>query len=352
MRWMIRIPFAVPLAAVACAAVADPLFEPDEPLVATLRGPITEAYRDADEASPEYLAATWSFVDGGQTRTFDVRIRTRGKSRREACTYPPLMLNFKTKDLEGSPFEGQNKLKLVGPCKRSRSYQQQLFLELLAYRALQIVTPHSFDTRTVRLTYIDTTRDDRSWEHVTFLIEDEDAMAARNGFEPLKVPKLSRLRLDPIASAIVELFQLMIGNTDYSTIRGPAGSSCCHNVKLMHRADEEDAVVPVPYDFDSSGLVDAPYALPPEVVPISDVRKRYFTGICKRDSDWEAAIARFREVEPQIMALFEQSPDLDRRTRSRNVKYMQEFFDILADPRRVEKEIIGRCRGPTPEEDA
>ena len=213
---------------------------------------------------------------------------------------------------------------------------------------MQLLTPNSFDTRVVRLTYVDTLRNDRKWEHVTFLIEDEKDMAKRTGHKLLKTPKLARQRLDPDASALVELFQLMIGNTDYSTIRGPAGSSCCHNVKLMEDK-ASGMIVPVPYDFDSSGLVDAPYALPPEVVPINDVRKRYFTGICKRDVHWQRAIERFRSVEADVIGLFEDEPRLDRRTRSRNVKYIREFFEILGDPKRVQREIKDRCRGPKPE---
>jgi hypothetical protein len=350
MRRLLVLILATPLTAYVLPVHGAPLFEAEAPLVATLTGPLTRVYRDARLDEPEYLPAKWVYQDiDGNAVTLDVRIRTRGKSRREVCTFPPLMLNFDKGALDGTHFDGQNKLKLVGPCKPSKSYQQQLVLEWLAYRALELLTPNSFDTRLVRLTYVDTNRKNRSWEHTTFLIEDEKDMAKRNGYKLLETPKLARQRLDPYASALVELFQLMIGNTDYSTIRGPAGSSCCHNVKLM--VDEAGTVVPVPYDFDSSGLVDAPYALPPEVVPISDVRKRYFTGICKSSDDWQRAIGRFLTLEPDIVRLFAEEPRLDRRTRSRNVEYIEDFFEILHNPERVQREILDRCRGPKPEDD-
>ena len=52
----------------------------------------------------------------------------------------------------------------------------------------------------------------------------------------------------------------MIGNTDWAVPNN-------HNVKLIY--DKERKLAPplvVPYDFDYSGLVDASYAVPNEVI--------------------------------------------------------------------------------------
>ena len=36
----------------------------------------------------------------------------------------------------------------------------------------------------------------------------------------------------------------------------------------------------MPYDFDYSGLVDAPYAVPPDSIHLANVRVRRYRGFC------------------------------------------------------------------------
>lgn len=321
-----------------------PLFASDEVLKTVLNVPLRQIYSQRKLDKQLYIPGHISFVDGsGKTQRVAVQSRARGIFRRTFCTWPPLQLNFRKSEVVGTLFAGQDKLKLVGPCKKSNNYEQGIILEYLAYKAYATLTPDSFKTRMMRVTYADPANN-KPWTRLSFVIEDEEEMAKRIGLKPSKVVSIKPSQLDQLAAARLELFQLMIGNNDYSSIRGPSGADCCHNVKLL-KSKAHEKLVPVPYDFDMSGLVQAPYANPPERLPIKTVRKRYFTGICKSREDLNGAIAIFNEHKNEIMAIFAESPLLSEKNRKRNVVYMTKFFELLDSPARVEREIVGRCRG-------
>lgn len=340
------LPFAAfaALLLVACPpAHAAPLFEEDTALEAELRGPLGRAYKQGPTATPREYDGHWRYTDAaGDAVTLRVRFRQRGNTRRVACALPPLRLNFVKGEVAGTLFDGQDKLKLVGVCERDRDYRDYLLLEYLAYRAFALLTPASFDTRLLELQYVDTAGSG-SMRRPGFLLEDVDALAARLGMDELGTPTVSRDELDPDASALAELFAYMIGNTDFSTNRGPRGEDCCHNVKLL--TGGERGIVPVPYDFDLSGLVDTPYALPAKALPITDTRTRLFRGLCKAPAHFDRARRRFLERQAEILALFDDSTLLGRRSRSKSLRYLGEFFEVLSEPERFEREIVSACIG-------
>ena len=110
--------------------------------------------------------------------TTALQIQTRGNFRlnKRNCDFPPLRLNLKKEAVKGTLFEGQDKLKLVVPCKLGQEYWAQYVLsEYLAYRMLNVLTPLSFRVRLARVTYIDSTgKDDPVEERYGFVIEDLD----------------------------------------------------------------------------------------------------------------------------------------------------------------------------------
>ncbi|MEO0347299.1 MAG: hypothetical protein AAF229_13740 [Pseudomonadota bacterium] len=324
-------------------ARAETLFAIEDPLEATLHGPLTQVYDDGPTGESRERTGQWMYNDAeGNRVTFKVRFRQRGNMRRQACFLPPLRLNFVKSELKGTLFDGQDKLKLVGVCDRQRQYRDFLMLEYLAYRAYALLTPASFDTRLLELRYIDSSGSESMRRHA-FLIEDIDALATRLKAPALKVARAGAADLDGDAAALLELFSLMIGNTDFSTIRGADGDTCCHNVKLFQGAQ---GIVPVPYDFDSSGLVDAPYALPAKLLPINDVRTRYFNGICKAPEHFERARAVMLVQKDAVMALFEDHEGLSNKVRSKNVRYIRDFFAMLESDDAFGRDVVAACVGP------
>ena len=106
------------------------------------------------------------------------------------------------------------------------------------------------------------------------------------------------------------LFQHMIANHDWSMRAGPVGKNCCHNAELIGPL-APGQTIPIPYDFDFSGFVGAPYATPPSELDITDVRQRLYRGYCIHNADVMAAARQMRDARPQILAVLTEVPGLD-----------------------------------------
>jgi len=319
---------------------ASTLFASDEPLRFRLEAPFTAVNRDRKD--PENHSARLVYSDGSGTEVgIDLAVRVRGKSRAQVCAFPPLLLNFPSKALAGTLFEGQNKLKLVTHCQPESTYEQYLWIEYLAYQVLSRLTDTSLRVRPVEVTYYDSQRGRAVTTKPGFLIEDEGQFAKRRGLTPVKDERIDRARYDAAALGLVEVFQFFIGNTDWSAAAGPAGSPCCHNVVPMARAD--GMLVPVPYDFDSSGIVNPPHALPAEGLPIRDVRTRLYRGPCRSVDELEASFEPFRRNRAAIESLFEGGRNLGRPGVEAR-RYIDDFYAVLGDPQRVERAFRFNCK--------
>ena len=293
-----------------------------------------------------YHPGLWTYADGEElNQRLQVSIRARGNFRRENCKLPPLQLNFKKSEVKGTLFAGQNKIKLVSPCEPGKSYQANVVLEYLAYRTFEILTDHSFKTRLVRLSYVDSDKKKTSWTSIGFLIEDDSDMAARLGLKKFKLEQVEFYELNQARTALAELFMLLIANSDYSVLKGPEGESCCHNSEIIAAEGAQSGFIPIPYDFDLSGIVNAFYAAPPDILPIFSVRKRYYKGLCQPPEILAAAIEHIRSKHDEIIDLYASSVELVSKEKKKTLKYVEEFFEILDSAERTDREIIGRCRG-------
>jgi hypothetical protein len=340
------------LAAAAAALVLGPtaagaqtrLFSEETPVTATLEAPFAKLVRGARNNTDPYPAR----LTVAGAAPVDLEVAPRGLTRRTGgiCTFPPLRLDFKRAEMRGTLLEGQNKLKLVAHCKPQPSFEQLLVLEYTAYRLYNAVTPMSFRVRPLQVTYTDTEgrRDDGT--RFAFLIEDADDMARRNGRVEFEVApnEISSAQLDPQAAAVYGLFQYMIGNLDWEYVAGPPGDTCCHNNKLIGRQGATAGHIPVPYDFDFSGFVDAPYATPPDVIPVRDVRTRYYRGLCRFNDQVPAAVTVLQGKRAAFNAVLASETRLTPANRANAQRYLDDFFETVADPNKVQREIIRRCR--------
>jgi len=328
------------------AAERKPLFQDHATLKAVLTAPIVQTYAQRTSDVRIYHPGQWTYVDAdGVSQRLDVSIRIRGNFRKEYCELPPIRLNFKKSQVKGTLFAGQDKLKLVSPCQNGLESQQTLLLEYLAYRTFEILTDNSFGARLIRLSYVDSENKKKSWTDLAFVIEDESDIAKRLKLDRVRVASNQFEDLDRPTTALVELFQLLISNHDYSVLKGPDGEYCCHNSEMFTRKESADKRVPIPFDFDMSGLVNANYASPPAHLPIRLVRTRYYRGLCQPDAIMQATVAHMLSKKDEIIALFEMNKDLSRLTRNRSVAYVNNFFAILEDEASFKEEVLDRCRG-------
>jgi hypothetical protein len=348
MEWIRRsgILLLIALVGPTVAAERAPLFQDEAIMKAVLTAPITQAYSQRNQDVRIYFPGQWTYTDSeGETQRLDVSIRTRGNFRREWCALPPLQLNFKKSQVKGTQFKGQNKLKLVAPCSAGPTAQQNVLMEYMAYRIFEILTDRSFGTRLMRLSYIDSDGKKDSWTDLVFVIEDDKDVAKRLALDPLRVAYNEFDQLDQETTALVELFQLMIGNNDYSLLKGPDGDFCCHNIEMYADENAVGKRIPVPFDFDMSGLVYADYAAPPSHLPIKTVRTRYYRGLCQPPEILDAAVAHVLSKRGEIMGTFERIEELSRLSRNRTSSYLEKYFDLLEDEKKLAKQVIGRCRG-------
>ena len=324
------------------SAAPDPLFASDEVLEITLTGPLRALTRDRAEA-PEERPGKVAFLDeAGAVQEFDVMLRPRGKSRRdrEVCTFPPLRLNFRKPDVSGSLFDKQDVLKLVTHCRSPAAFQNFVLKEYLAYRILNLLTDASFRVRLLKVSYVEEGRSGNPLVRYGFVIEHKKRLAKRLGLQVSDLEAVEPGQLDPIHTATAELYQFLVSNTDYSFIRGPEGQSCCHNAVLL--TDAEGLMVPVPYDFDRTGLVDPPNGLPDEGLGQRNFRDRLFRGFCYEPSARDAALESSRTAKSRIVALLESQPDLSSSHRKRAIDFVEEYYRIIDDERLRERAL--QCR--------
>jgi hypothetical protein len=328
------------------AAERKPLFQDHTTLKAVLTAPIVQTYAQRSSEVRLYHPGQWTYIDAdGLSQRLDVSIRIRGNFRREYCELPPLRLNFKKSQVKGTLFGGQDKLKLVAPCQNGLESQQKLLLEYLAYRTLEILTDYSFGTRLIRLSYVDSEDKKKSWTDLVFVIEDDSDVAKRLKIDKANVASNQFEELDQPATALAELFQLLISNHDYSVLQGPEGEYCCHNSEMFTRKESADKRIPIPFDFDMSGLVNANYASPPAHLPIRLVRTRFYRGLCQPDDVMQDTVAHVLSKKAEILSLIETQEDLSRLTRNRSLSYVKKFFAILEDEALFKAEVLDRCRG-------
>ena len=247
---------------------------------------------------PEYKSATISYVQGDESIvSLPVDIRTRGRTRRtkNVCDFPPLRVRFDSNITINTWFENQNALKLVTHCKDKGSYDRYVMLEYLAYKMYNLLSDHGLRARLVRVNYVEGKR--KIATRYGFFLENWRLVAARNGVTAAEVYVAIRMAsLSAPDMNRVAVFQYLIGNEDWSAIWPENNKPCCHNMKPLLTAAGK--VIPLPYDFDYSGIVDAPYAH--AIPPNNDVRRRRYRGLCVTQTDLAETLPLFLNRKRQF----------------------------------------------------
>jgi len=324
--WFAALPLALAIPALAAAkppAPATPLFASDAPIRVTIQGPISSLASNRSE-TPRSASMT---VDGV---TYPITLSARGITRKmgDICDFPPLRVQLTSAAPPGSLFEHQRRLKLVTHCKRSVDFQQKVLLEYSAYRLYNLMTQQSFRARLANIDYLD--ESGRPYiSRVGFFLEDFDDVAKRNGMSDAHMGSMVPLAsLEPTAAARFAVFEYMISNYDWSMRAGPKGDECCHNGRLM--TDRPGGpLTAVPYDFDFSGLVDAPYAGPPEGIPVDNLRQRNYRGYCIHLPQARSIAAEVAQRRAEFLGAFAAVPGLDQRNQGRAAGFVNGFFADL-----------------------
>ena len=322
------------------AAQPDPLFQDNTVLAVTITAPLTTLVRERPK--DDYLEGVFEYTEAdGAAVKLDIQIRTRGHFRHANCDFPPLSLNFKKKQTSETLFDNQNKMKLVVHCDNNVRYEQNVLREFLAYRIHNSITDLSYRVRLLRVTYVDSEGRRKDQVRYAYLIEHKNRLAARLGLDVIELErtKVSSIQGDQLN--LTSVFQYLIGNTDFSPIAGPPGAGCCHNYVLF--GNNVDPLLSIPYDFDQSGFVDAPYASPNAALSIRNVRQRLYRGRCANNEHIDASIGMISDRRGEILALVENQEGLDARTQKKLLRYMDKYFDLVEIPKKVERYFVKKC---------
>ena len=326
-------------------AAAQSLFESDEPLPLVLELPAKDLLRQAQKKPTVPGLLRYTGIDGTDV-VLDVAITPRGKSRLEQCSYPPLSINLKRKQVGTTIFAGQNKLKLVTQCRGTAVYRRYLNQEYIIYRIYNLLSDYSFRVRMLEVTYRDSSGRRGDEVQPAFFIESDEEVAGRQKMTTVDTNVVNVSQLDTGRLSIFTLFQFMIGNTDWSVRKGPATEGCCHNGKVVAPPDSRNGWVVLPYDFDQSGLINTSYAMPSDLLPIRSVRQRLYRGFCSGNAQLGSTIATFNDNRAAFQHLFGTGPDGPSKNKAA-LKYLQSFYEIVNDPEKRQKKIIDACQRTT-----
>jgi hypothetical protein len=311
------------------------LFDSEEVLELTISGDINRLIKDR-KGKPEYddMVLTYS-GQHQETVSIPLRVRTRGHFRRQQniCNYPPILLNFSKKNVKNTVFEGQDKLKLVMPCKGDKYVVREYY----AYKINNILTPKSFKVRLVKLNLEDSSNKVKvKAPFYAFLIEDEDQMAERNGMKSIGQDLIRPKQIEAQEFIKMALFQYLIANTDWSV-------QFRQNIKIIQDPKTQEMFA-VPYDFDFSGIVLTIYAKPAEELKMTSVRQRRYRGYCITNMEhFHKAFIPFNEMKDEIYQLYQTSPYLENSYIKSTLRYLNEFYQVINNPKLAEFELQYPC---------
>ncbi|MEZ4904839.1 MAG: hypothetical protein R2822_25360 [Spirosomataceae bacterium] len=195
-----------------------------------------------------------------------------------------------------------------------------------------LLTKYSFSVRLVQVNYISTTGKRDLQAKYAFFIEDEKDMAKRNKTKNYHLKQVPMQRIDSVNMATVAVFEYLIGNTDWSI-------PFLHNIKLLTKKGRQYPLA-VPYDFDHAGLVEAKYARPAEQLELTSVRQRLYRGLTYSPEILNQVFDKFRQVKTSIYALYETNPRLSSGYIKRSLRYLDDFYKTIDNPKEVKKIFV------------
>lgn len=268
----------------------------------------------SDRRTKEYIPGLITLEDG---QSFPLKIRPRGKYRRKICEIPPLKLKFSNKMLTEAGFDTLNEIKLVIPCMDSNQGDNLIVKEYLVYRMFERLSSASCRARLVRMTIKDNHVERTKRQVICLLLEDKEQVCKRLNAYEIEQYGIHPDSLHMNQAALVAMFQYMIGNTDWDI-------SMMRNVYLL-KGDAASKTLVVPYDFDFSGFVSAPYASPSSESGLRTVRDRFLMANGIDESAMHRAVQVLDAAKKDLMDLCK-NKYLSKDNSIQLMEYLDSFY--------------------------
>jgi hypothetical protein len=315
------------------------LFRTDENLELKLTFSRKELKKETNDSTYSMTRFAYKTSDG-KWDSITTEIRVRGNYRLKKCTFPPLKFKIPKSERKGTLFSGNKKLKIVFPCSSLGGSNDYVIKEYVAYKLYEIVSPYHYKARLADILFEDQKeKKAKNYEFKGIIIEDIEKVADR--FEGKVIKRgIHPLNMDDLSSVQNAFFQYMIGNTDYST-------SGQHNEKLIY---VKKKIIPVPFDFDMSGLVNTNYAVVSQVggesLPIESVTERLYRGFERDPKIISVVRQQYVTSEKDFFEVLNSSKNQfeSQRAFEESREFLQSFFNILKDDQKFDKLIMQKLR--------
>ena len=303
---------------------------------ATLKFNFKKIMSDKDKIGALFPATLSCKMNDGLDVNDHITLEVRGHFRRSYCYLPPLKVIFKNDST--AAFYQLKSLKLVSPCMATRPDDQNLLKEYVIYKIYNLITDKSFRVRLLNLNYQDSSGKKKTITQHAFLIEDVKQTAKRNECVDWTDHRTPTEKTNRKQMTIVNIFEYMIGNTDWSV----TGS---HNIKLVHsKSDSVSRPFVVPYDFDFSGLVGTNYSAPDERLGIANVKERLYRGFPRTIEEVNEALEIFKKQKENIYATINNFSLLTNNSKKEMTLYLDDFFETISSKNQVKNVFVDGAR--------
>ena len=319
------------------------IFRTDEPLWVSLSADFKKTvFKDTDSMSTKQYPAVLRYVsEAGDTASLDVQLSTRGHFRLRTCDFVPIKVHFDKEKSKGSPFAGEGALKLGTHCKNNDQFVQNTYVEWAINKMYDMLSPLSLKARLSQVTWMDPKDPKFTVTQPGIWFQDEDDLAKEVGGKIVMQTGATGGSMEPKQMAINDIFQYMIGNTDFSVW-------ALHNYRIM-AMDTSANWFAFAYDFDWAGLVDAPYAAPDaqlqikyNVTRVTD--RLYRSVVCYPPEILNGTIDLFKAKKDSIYGTLRNIKDL-KPNRLKNAEgFLDKFYKELDDPKAIRRNFEEPCR--------
>ena len=263
-----------------------------------------------------------------------VIIRYRGESRYERCSFPPMRVTLKKPVYEVSGSGRIKKIKLVNQCNRGSAFEEYIIWECLVYKIHNVITDTSYRVRLIKVNFIDKEDKRKPLTQFGIFIEPKDLLAKRTNTVVVNTSALTQRDIIPEMIDMMAIFNYMVSNWDWS-VPGQ------HNLSILktNQFGLSGLGIPVPFDFDLTGIVNADYAIPPPALGIESNRDRIFTRICRPVEVYRKALMKFIDKKEEIYSVGNDYPYLSRGSKRDIIGSLDQFYNQLENQRSIDRLI-------------
>lgn len=264
-----------------------------------------------------------SYIDASDNEVkWDIGLTIRGRYRRMfSKNIPPLKIDFKKSQLKEKGLEKKyDDFKLVTYFHEDKKEGlQTLIREYLIYKMYNVITPYSYRVQLLEIEYKDKDSGDKYKEYC-FIIEDDSQIEDRLDIKELPDNiKNLELSMNDEQTTLVAMFEYFIGNGDWKIFHPK-------NLKLFKK---DGKVIPIPYDFDFSGMVNAAYAVPNNLYGRSTVMDRVYLGDKVELAEVSEIVEMFKVNKDAFFEIIDNSEKLSGKNKKEMKSYIDSFFEDI-----------------------